>query len=388
MSLETTVKELAELIRNNSPKETNPYDATATVTRVDGNIAWVHIPGGIDETPVKMTVNASPGDTVQVRVSGGRAWITGNASAPPTDDTLANVANYTASTANVRAANAEQSAEHAETTAEGAAFTASEANTNATEANNAAAIALSAANSLGTTVAGGDMVSLSTTGALESGDADVDVDKFVEAVGSIEGVYSFTWDGSGWYLDSTEVDLYDYGISIDEEGQADLETGDVITATYEVVSGLSYFVDGAMADITALKEQVAANAGNIASNDTTLDILTQNLENIEQTLLEAASAIDTASEINARMTFGTVGGTPTLEIGKGGSDLVTRFTNEEIQFWDTGKKVASITGQQMVISNVRIYNDSGTSQLRLGDFVFEPRENGHLSLKWIGTASS
>lgn len=75
------------------PKPTpQPYDSQATVTRVEDDTLWVHIPGGVDETPVKKTIAASVGDEVQVRVSGGRAWVTGNASAPPTDDAAANAA--------------------------------------------------------------------------------------------------------------------------------------------------------------------------------------------------------------------------------------------------------------------------------------------------------
>lgn len=73
-------------------KKPAAYDTQAIVQRVEGRTAWVHIPGGVDETPVKLTTNAKKGDTVQVRVGGGRAWITGNESAPPTDDTKANEA--------------------------------------------------------------------------------------------------------------------------------------------------------------------------------------------------------------------------------------------------------------------------------------------------------
>lgn len=75
-------------IKEAKPK-TSAYDTTAEVRRIDGETAWVHIPGGADETPVRMTVNASAGDTVQVRVSGGDAFIVGNQSAPPTDDKTA-----------------------------------------------------------------------------------------------------------------------------------------------------------------------------------------------------------------------------------------------------------------------------------------------------------
>lgn len=66
-----------------------PYDAAAVVTRVDGSTVWVKLAGSDIETPIKRTIDAKAGDSVQVRVSGGTAWINGNQTAPPTDDTLA-----------------------------------------------------------------------------------------------------------------------------------------------------------------------------------------------------------------------------------------------------------------------------------------------------------
>jgi len=80
--------DLMDALEANKPK-TAPYDTEAQVVRVEGSTAWVHIPGGVDETPVAMTINAAAGDTVRVRVSGGTAWLVGNDTAPPTDDTLA-----------------------------------------------------------------------------------------------------------------------------------------------------------------------------------------------------------------------------------------------------------------------------------------------------------
>ena len=73
-------------------KKVTGYDATATVKRVEGKTAWVSIPGGVDETPVRMSINVKAGDKVNVRIAGGQAWITGNDSAPPTDDKTANEA--------------------------------------------------------------------------------------------------------------------------------------------------------------------------------------------------------------------------------------------------------------------------------------------------------
>lgn len=108
----------AELIRNlqeamQSRSRPAPYDATAVVTRVDGTTAWVRFAGNDTETPIKRTIDAKAGDVVQVRVSGGSAWINGNQSAPPTDDRTARQAVQAAKEAHVEAARAvEQTAEN------------------------------------------------------------------------------------------------------------------------------------------------------------------------------------------------------------------------------------------------------------------------------------
>lgn len=95
MRLEQIKSDLVEAMQNAQPK-TQPYDTAAEVVRIEGNTAWVHIPGGVDETPVALTIAAKEGDEVQVRVSGGSAWIMGNATAPPTDDKTAIAAKLTA----------------------------------------------------------------------------------------------------------------------------------------------------------------------------------------------------------------------------------------------------------------------------------------------------
>lgn len=82
-------KDLIKIIREMGNKGTSPYDTEAEVIRVDNDTAWVHIAGGVDETPVTRTIDCKAGDTVQVRVTGGTAFLIGNATAPPTDDTKA-----------------------------------------------------------------------------------------------------------------------------------------------------------------------------------------------------------------------------------------------------------------------------------------------------------
>lgn len=80
------VKEIASAMKQS---KTKAYDTVAEVLRVDEKTAYVHIDGGADETPAQMAINCKSGDTVKIRVSGGRAWLTGNLTSPPTDDTAA-----------------------------------------------------------------------------------------------------------------------------------------------------------------------------------------------------------------------------------------------------------------------------------------------------------
>lgn len=87
------IKEIASAMKES---KTKPYDTVAKVLRVDEKTAYVHIDGGADETPAQMAINCKTGDTVKIRVSGGKAWLTGNITAPPTDDSVAIKANKTA----------------------------------------------------------------------------------------------------------------------------------------------------------------------------------------------------------------------------------------------------------------------------------------------------
>lgn len=90
------LRSLMESMHEASRHKTSAYDTTATVRRIEDGVAWVHIDGGVTETPVKLTIAAHAGDKVQVRVGGGTAWLTGNGSRPPTDDALAELAKLTA----------------------------------------------------------------------------------------------------------------------------------------------------------------------------------------------------------------------------------------------------------------------------------------------------
>ena len=163
MSLNEIVKTMQDAVnRQTDQAKPGGYDTTATVRRIEGDTAFVHIPGGVDETPVKLTINAKAGDNVQVRVSGGNAFLVGNGSAPPTDDARANQA-YTVATV------AEGAAENALANAARAAEAADSAQASATRAEGAANDAVIAAGDAQTaagnaqTAADTALVNLATT---------------------------------------------------------------------------------------------------------------------------------------------------------------------------------------------------------------------------------
>lgn len=104
-------KELVNAIQQANKKTTSAYDTLATVTRIEDATAWVHVDGGVEETPVEMTIACKKGDKVRVRFSGGYAYTIGNSTAPPTDDRVANIANNTAVFAKTTAVDAKDAAD-------------------------------------------------------------------------------------------------------------------------------------------------------------------------------------------------------------------------------------------------------------------------------------
>lgn len=90
--MSTLIKEIMDALTAVNQNKTEPYDRQGEVKRIDGRTAWVKLEGSDRETPIQMTIACDVGDTVQARIGGGSAWLTGNLTAPPTDDKKANEA--------------------------------------------------------------------------------------------------------------------------------------------------------------------------------------------------------------------------------------------------------------------------------------------------------
>ena len=90
-----TIKRLLKAMDERDKRTPKPYDTQATVARIEDGKAYVVLPGQTEETEVKLTIGCKVGDTVQVRVSDHKAFLVGNGTAPPTDDTYARQVNKT-----------------------------------------------------------------------------------------------------------------------------------------------------------------------------------------------------------------------------------------------------------------------------------------------------
>lgn len=105
------------IIKTSGTKEkTYPYETEAVVQRVEDGIAYVKI-GEAYETPADMSISASPGEKVKVRVANNRAYIIGNNTEPPTGDYKANIAINNAKIAHTTAIAAGENAAEAANTA-------------------------------------------------------------------------------------------------------------------------------------------------------------------------------------------------------------------------------------------------------------------------------
>lgn len=194
------IKDIAAAIKNEGSGPA-PYDTTAEVVRVEDGKAWVHIPGGVDETPADLTINAKKGDSVQVRVSGGRAFLVGNGTAPPTDDTAALAAQ---NAANIAFDAADQAVKSASIAAEAA----SQAMSDAAEAKTAAGVATTSANTALNQLSIVEDVVGTLNWISEHGTYALSSDTEV-----IPGKLYFTRSGSG-----TEADPYVYNVVVDPSG--------------------------------------------------------------------------------------------------------------------------------------------------------------------------
>lgn len=402
------------------------YDTQATVVKVAGDTIWVKIPGGVDETPVSKTVSAKEGDTVQVRVAGGRAWIVGNYTNPATDDTKAVQASSEAQAADVHASKAEGLANSAQSSADlanQAAISATEsaetAYQRALDADQAASQALQYAAEAGTAAANAEAEAQRASenaddAKAEAGRATVYANSAIGQLGEIEqvlkvldwaamhGTYDLTLDNEvkegKWYFqrvnhyDKTTDTVLDpektyytrTGQGTDEDPYiyTAVETPDIseIDSYYEV-SGFDYGLYQPLPDddpssmglyeLTGVDEAVS----NYISTHLALD---------DSGLWLQMDSTKAKLQITATgMTLWNDYGRPIAQYGTDvilGDELTThiKLDNNELGFYkDANTRVAYISGNKLFISESEV-----TTNLRIGEFMWIVQSAQRISLRY------
>ena len=370
VGIDKLASELQKVIEEKDKNKKTPYDTEAEVVRVDTEVVWVKIPGGVDETPVQKTINAKVGDTVQVRVSGGRAFLVGNGTNPPTDDTKANEASYQAQNAQVHAVNAEAAAADAQKSAESARIDASVAHQmaeDATESAKEADRSATSAHASATTALDQLSIVESVVGVLDllskHGTYTQIVDPGADAE---EGKWYFTRSGSG-----TTDDPYIYSTVA-------VNVGDPV-AGYYILTDIDQAVTNYVSSHLAL-----TNDGLYLQQDGSpyrIHISTNGLEIVGQN--------GPIATYGATTTIGNING------------FNVKITDQELGFYQNTQRVAYLNNNQLYITQSVVLQqmDLGmpygfvnpvTGEIGKGQWSWKVHPNGEtpsrntLNLKWVG----
>lgn len=350
-------KDLVDIIKGSDDKGTKAYDTTATVTRVDGSTVWVHIPGGVDETPVKRTINAKAGDEVQVRVSGGSAWLNGNTSAPPTDDSQANLAVEYALVAGNAADSAVRSAKEASDAAADAKATADSVHGIATQALADAATA--------------------------KGAADNASEYAARALGNLSTVQSVT-ETLNWITQhgtmalTTDVALDPTHVYFVVDAGGDYVVGGV---TYAVVTEPDVADIGTYYELT-IDESLNNYVGtHLALTSEGLWLLPATNGTHKILIATGAGSVYTTAGSyiidNNGDTVAFYGNN--VQVGKSSSFNI-KITGTELDFCNADEVIAYISGQELYIPRAVIVN-----AMQIGSWKWDAESQAnHLILRWIG----
>lgn len=160
------------------------------------------------------------------------------------------------------------------------------------------------------------------------------------------------------------------------------------STSYEAAKDAKSTATDAQTKAQEAKEQVLDVSARIGegSGDITATIETR----LAQVRQDVDATGDDVSDLSSRlsdeirtrqsfMRFSEESSDPTLTLGQTDSPAQVKLTNKQLQFLYMAAVVAYISGDALLIRNATILQ-----QLVLGGFAFVPRENGNLSLKWVG----
>lgn len=136
-----------------------------------------------------------------------------------------------------------------------------------------------------------------------------------------------------------------------------------------------------MNDLTnAVQNQAADIAGKVSNDDYTgyVNATNKNLNDIQSSQQHLSDSI--SNEIALResyIQFGQDKSNPYMDMGNSSSPNKMRLTNTKLSFTSNNIEVASVSNDKMRISNAEVLQS-----FRIGNFVWQPRSDGHMALKY------
>lgn len=134
-------------------------------------------------------------------------------------------------------------------------------------------------------------------------------------------------------------------------------------------------------DLTNTVQNQATDIANKVSNDDYtgyVNATNKNLSNIQDSQQHLSDSVN--NEIKLResyIQFGQDASNPYMDMGNSSSPNKMRLTNTKLSFTSNNIEVASVSNDKMRISNAEVLQS-----LRIGNFVWQPRSDGHMALKY------
>lgn len=136
-----------------------------------------------------------------------------------------------------------------------------------------------------------------------------------------------------------------------------------------------------MNDLTNAVQNQAADIANKVSNDDYtgyVNATNKNLSDIQDSQQHLSDSVN--NEIKLResyIQFGQDASNPYMDMGNSSSPNKMRLTNTKLSFTSNNIEVASVSNDKMRISNAEVLQS-----FRIGNFVWQPRSDGHMALKY------
>lgn len=134
-------------------------------------------------------------------------------------------------------------------------------------------------------------------------------------------------------------------------------------------------------DLTNMVQNQTTDIANKVSNDDYIGYVNatnKNLSDIQDSQQHLSDSVN--NEIKLResyIQFGQDASNPYMDMGNSSSPNKMRLTNTKLSFTSNNIEVASVSNDKMRISNAEVLQS-----LRIGNFVWQPRSDGHMALKY------